>query len=159
VSWLSSAGAPTHNTHKISFKTLYWAGWWCHTSLIPGKQRQISEFKASLVYRVNSRTARRETLSQPLPPRKRHKKFILFIHCGASVNTQNHTKTRHGGTRLQSQISESRQERLRNPKSSSATEQILSQPGLLVCMKMSCILFLPQTGLFEFVIVLFFFFF
>ena len=31
--------------------------WWC-TPLIPGRGRQISEFKVSLVYKVSSRTAR-----------------------------------------------------------------------------------------------------
>jgi hypothetical protein len=34
---------------------------WCHTTLIPalgGRGRQISEFEASLVYRVSSRTTR-----------------------------------------------------------------------------------------------------
>jgi hypothetical protein len=37
------------------------AGQWWHTSLIPalgGKGKQISEFKASLVYKVSSRTAK-----------------------------------------------------------------------------------------------------
>jgi hypothetical protein len=45
------------------------AGWWRLTPLIPtpGRQRQVDlcEFKASLVYRVNSRTAR-ATLRNPV---------------------------------------------------------------------------------------------
>jgi hypothetical protein len=71
--------------------TLAWE-WW-HTPLIPalGRQRQrgreaerqkgrgrwISEFEASLVYRVSSRTAtaiQRNPISKPPPPKKKKKK-------------------------------------------------------------------------------------
>jgi Sec-independent protein translocase protein TatA len=49
------------NQHALS-KTKHLAGQWYCTPLIPalGRQRQawISEFKASLIYRVSSRTAR-----------------------------------------------------------------------------------------------------
>jgi hypothetical protein len=44
-----------------STSNAYVARWWWHTTLVPalGRQRQqISEFKASLVYRANSRTIR-----------------------------------------------------------------------------------------------------
>jgi hypothetical protein len=34
------------------------AGWWWCMPLVPGFRRQISEFKASLVYTVSSRTVR-----------------------------------------------------------------------------------------------------
>jgi hypothetical protein len=52
--------------------------WW-HTPLIPelgrgGRGRRISEFEASLVYKLSSRTARaiqRNTVSNPLPPKKK----------------------------------------------------------------------------------------
>jgi hypothetical protein len=51
--------------HKLQFSAFsvikYGAGRWWHTPLIPvlgGKGRQISEFKASLVYKVSARTAR-----------------------------------------------------------------------------------------------------
>jgi hypothetical protein len=47
------------------------AGRWWRTSLIPGgRGRQISEFEASLVYRVSSRTAR---ATQRKPVSKRNK--------------------------------------------------------------------------------------
>jgi hypothetical protein len=41
-----------------------------------GRDRRISEFEASLVYRVSSRTARehRETLSQKIKKKKKRKK-------------------------------------------------------------------------------------
>jgi hypothetical protein len=44
----------------VFFKRKPQAGQWWRMSLIPalGRQRQISEFEASLVYRVSSRTAR-----------------------------------------------------------------------------------------------------
>jgi hypothetical protein len=48
--------------------------WWC-TPLIPAlrrQSRQISEFEASLVYRVNSRTAR-ATQRNPVSETKRSK--------------------------------------------------------------------------------------
>jgi hypothetical protein len=46
-----------HNTYHLLHKTLPWLG---------GRGRRISEFEASLVYRVSSRTARayKETLSR-----------------------------------------------------------------------------------------------
>jgi hypothetical protein len=49
--------------------------WWC-TPLIPafkGRGRQISEFKASLVYRVSSRTAR-VTQRNPVSKTNKQKK-------------------------------------------------------------------------------------
>jgi hypothetical protein len=42
-----------------------------------GRSRQISEFKASLVYKVSSRTAKaiqRNPVSKPPPPKKKEKK-------------------------------------------------------------------------------------
>jgi hypothetical protein len=51
--------------------------WWC-TSLIPaeleGRGRWISEFEASLVYRVSSRTAR---ATQRNPVKKKKKKSVV----------------------------------------------------------------------------------
>jgi hypothetical protein len=52
------------------------AGWWWHTPLIPGlggRGRQISEFEASLVYRVSSRTAR-ATQRNPVSKNQKRKK-------------------------------------------------------------------------------------
>jgi hypothetical protein len=46
--------------------------WWC-TPLIPALGKQISEFKASLVYRVSSRTAR-ATKSNPVSKNQKKKK-------------------------------------------------------------------------------------
>jgi hypothetical protein len=50
-------------SYQMKFKVLCWAGQWWHTPLIPalgrrGRGRRISEFKASLVYKVSFRTAR-----------------------------------------------------------------------------------------------------
>jgi hypothetical protein len=49
-----------------------------------GRGRWISEFKASLVYRVSSRTARlhRETLSQKLKKRKKKKRIYQLLAFG-----------------------------------------------------------------------------
>jgi hypothetical protein len=55
------------------------AGWWWHTPLIPALSRWISEFEASLVYKVSSRTARtiqRNSISKK--KKKRKKKKILL---------------------------------------------------------------------------------
>ena len=43
---------------------------WLHMLLIPALQRQIAEFKASLVYKVSSRTTQRNPVSE-----KKKKKF------------------------------------------------------------------------------------
>jgi hypothetical protein len=45
--------------------------WWC-TPLIPALGRQISEFKASLVYKVSSRTAK-ATQRNPVLEKKKPK--------------------------------------------------------------------------------------
>jgi hypothetical protein len=71
------------NSKLYSFiKTQLSAGWWWHTPSITvlGRQRQagrqISEFEASLVYRVSSRTARlhRETLRNPVSKKKKRER-------------------------------------------------------------------------------------
>jgi hypothetical protein len=50
------------------------AGWWWCTPLIPALgSRQISEFEASLVYRVSSRTAR-ATRRNPVSKNQKKKK-------------------------------------------------------------------------------------
>jgi hypothetical protein len=57
---LTSTPALWHmHTNKMSLKKKKAVQWW-HTPLIPagGRNRQISEFEASLVYRMSSRTAR-----------------------------------------------------------------------------------------------------
>jgi hypothetical protein len=47
---------------RMRFRKTHRAGWWWCTPLIPalGRKKQVDlyEFKASLVYRVSSRTAR-----------------------------------------------------------------------------------------------------
>jgi hypothetical protein len=45
---------------------------WLHMLLIPALQRQIAEFKASLVYKVSSRTAR-ATQRNPVSEKKKKK--------------------------------------------------------------------------------------
>jgi hypothetical protein len=52
-----------------------------------GKGRQISEFKASLVFRVSSRTARlhRETLSQK-NKNKKIKRILFEVRYGGAFN-------------------------------------------------------------------------
>jgi hypothetical protein len=55
-------------------KSIVLAGQWWSTPLIPaGGGRQISEFQASLVYRVSSRTAR-ATQRNPVSKKKKKKK-------------------------------------------------------------------------------------
>jgi hypothetical protein len=49
-----------------------------HTPLIPGRGRRISEFEASLVYRVSSRTAR---TAQRNPVSKKQNKTRIKILC------------------------------------------------------------------------------
>jgi hypothetical protein len=47
-----------------------------------GRGRQISEFEASLVYKVSSRTARatqRNPVSKPLPPPKKTLAYQIFV--------------------------------------------------------------------------------
>jgi hypothetical protein len=67
------------------YKKLFKAGRWWHTPLIPalgGRGRQISEFEASLVYRVSSRTVRtiqRNPVSKK-PKRKKCLKIIYFMY-------------------------------------------------------------------------------
>jgi hypothetical protein len=60
-------------------KNQHKAGQWWRTPLIPalgGRGRQISEFEASLVFLVNSRTARATQINHPVlnppPPRKKN---------------------------------------------------------------------------------------
>jgi hypothetical protein len=52
---------------------MHWARQWWHTPLIPGRGRWISEFEASLVYRVSSRTAR-ATQRNPVSKNQKKKK-------------------------------------------------------------------------------------
>ena len=75
-------GATTPGTfffNFIVFKKRY-AGQWWHTPLIPalGRQRQaISTFKASLVYKVSSRTASRAIQRNPVSKNKtKHNKIL-----------------------------------------------------------------------------------
>jgi hypothetical protein len=58
-----------------------------------GRGRQISEFEANLVYRVNSRTAglHRETLSQKTKQKINKKLFISNISASRSVVRHKHS--------------------------------------------------------------------
>jgi hypothetical protein len=66
-------------------KNAHFAGQWWHTPLIPpsttgGRGRRISEFEASLVYKVSSRTARAIKRNPVLKSQKKKKKNAVFIH-------------------------------------------------------------------------------
>jgi hypothetical protein len=68
-----------------SFKCIYGQAWW-HTPLIPalgGRGRWISEFEASLVYRVSFRTAR---ATQRNPVSKNQKKKLYICICRGSID-------------------------------------------------------------------------
>jgi hypothetical protein len=54
--------------------------WW-HTPLIPalGRQRQVSEFEVSLVYKVSSRTARAIQRNPVSKNQKKKKKTLLLL--------------------------------------------------------------------------------
>ena len=70
--------------------------WW-PTPLIPtlcgggGRGRRISEFKASLVYRVNSRTAR--SIQRPCLGKKKKKKLEnkIYTYICTNIHTYIHT--------------------------------------------------------------------
>jgi hypothetical protein len=62
-----------------------WAWWRTHSG---GRGRQISEFEASLVYRVSSRTARatqRNPVSKNQKPKNKTKKYVLEVEQHTSV--------------------------------------------------------------------------
>jgi hypothetical protein len=77
----------TNNNNK---KNPRWA-WWC-TPLIPalgGRGRRISEFEASLVYKVSSRTARAKQKNQKKKKRKKERKThkgLCMIYCALPLN-------------------------------------------------------------------------
>jgi hypothetical protein len=57
--------------------------WW-HTPLIPdlgGRGRQISEFEASLVYKVSSRTAKATQRNPVLKKNQKNKNKKIIIIC------------------------------------------------------------------------------
>jgi hypothetical protein len=58
------------------------AGWWWRMPMIPalGRQRQISEFEASLVYKVSAKTAR-GTQRNPVSEREKKKKDVRRFKC------------------------------------------------------------------------------
>ena len=70
------------------FILLYHARQWWRTPLIPalgGRDRQISEFEVSLVYRVSSRTARATQRDPVSKKNKSKKKFCSGSHVGVNV--------------------------------------------------------------------------
>jgi hypothetical protein len=68
--------------------------WWC-TPLIPALRRQTSEFEASLVYRVSSRTAR--TMERnPVSKNKRVSVPSVFTTCDAKDIFHNPPIDSHG---------------------------------------------------------------
>jgi hypothetical protein len=57
-------------------------GWWWHKPLIPGlgrQSRKISEFEASLVYKVSSRRARAIQRNPVLEKPTKQKNLQLFL--------------------------------------------------------------------------------
>ena len=78
-----------HQDHRHSqslpLRTACQAGWWWRMSLIPalGRQRQVDplEFKANLVYRVSSRTARDTQRNPILKNQNRETKSWIPPHC------------------------------------------------------------------------------
>jgi hypothetical protein len=66
----------------MSLRLILLARWWRCTPLIPALGRGISEFEASLVYKVSSRTAR-ATQRNPVKKPKTNKKN--------KKNTKNHS--------------------------------------------------------------------
>jgi uncharacterized membrane protein len=100
----------------VSFKSQAWSRAWWRMPLIPALVRQkqaISEFKASLVYRVSSRTARatqRNPVSKNQKTKKKKKKKTKkqtkqkepgMVRVPYNPSIQN-TKTETGGSQVQS---------------------------------------------------------
>jgi hypothetical protein len=67
-----------------------------------GRGRQISEFEASLVYKVSSRTARaiqRNPVSKPPPPQKKklamYTRVCMYYICEYTIAIFRHTRRGH----------------------------------------------------------------